>query len=72
MGSPEVELRECRKIVSKKGAHCLLLFSCAMSRVTLTAVSVVICLGPSRRPSKPFFLNSEVLSAIGQFGEYSI
>lgn len=31
-------------------------------RVTRTAVSVVICVGPSLRPSKPFFLSSEVRS----------
>jgi hypothetical protein len=40
--------------------------SCTINLVTRTAVSVVICFGPSRRPSKPFFLNSEVLSGIGQ------
>lgn len=39
-----------------------LLLSCTMILVTRTAVSVVICFGPSRRPSKPFFLNSDVLS----------
>jgi hypothetical protein len=43
-----------------------LLFSCTTSLVTLTAVSVVICFGPRRRPSNPFFLNSEVLSRIRQ------
>lgn len=37
-----------------------------MILVTLTAVSVVICFGPRRRPSNPFFLNSEVLSGLGQ------
>jgi hypothetical protein len=45
--------------------YSLLLF-CTTSLVTRTAVSVVICLGPSLRPSKPFFLNSEVLSIIRQ------
>lgn len=43
-----------------------LLLSCTTIRVTRTAVSVVICWGPSRLPSKPFFLNSEVRSSIYQ------
>ena len=43
------------------------LFSWMISLVTRTAVSVVICFGPRRRPANPFFLNSEVLSYIGQF-----
>lgn len=38
------------------------LLSCTTRRVTLTAVSVVICLGPSLRPSNPFLLSSEVRS----------
>lgn len=37
-------------------------FSWTTKRVTRTAVSVVICLGPNRRPTYPFFLNSEVRS----------
>jgi hypothetical protein len=37
-----------------------------MSLVTLTAVSVVICFGPRRRPVNPFFLSSDVLSNTGQ------
>ena len=47
------------------GLDCLPL-SCTTILVTLTAVSVVICLGPNRLPSNPFFLNSEVRSYEGQ------
>ena len=45
------------------------LFSWTIILVTRTAVSVVICFGPRRRPSKPFFLNSEVLSEFCQRSE---
>lgn len=38
------------------------LFSCIIIRVTRTAVSVVICTGPKRRPSNPLLRSSEVLS----------
>ncbi len=36
--------------------------SCTTILVTRTAVSVVICIGPSRRPLKPFPRNSDVRS----------
>lgn len=35
---------------------------CITVRVTRTAVSVVICIGPSLLPMKPFFRSSDVLS----------
>lgn len=37
-------------------------------RVTRTAVSVVICTGPSLLPWKPFFRSSDVLSVSRQIG----
>lgn len=40
----------------------VLLWSRMTIRVTRTAVSVVICLGPNRRPVKPFFRSSLVRS----------
>ena len=39
-------------------------FCCTTVRVTRTAVSVVICMGPSLLPLKPFFRNSDVLSIL--------
>lgn len=46
--------------VNRNAFH--LLLSWTIILVTLTAVSVVIWTGPSRRPSKPFLRSSEVLS----------
>lgn len=39
-------------------------FPCIIILVTRTAVSVVICTGPSRRPSNPLFRNSAVRSTV--------
>lgn len=57
-------------LVSTRAILCIsLLRSCTISLVTLTAVSVVICFGPRRRPWNPFFLNSDVLSRTDQLHE---
>ena len=54
------DLLDVRGDVASCGARSLLSWTTIL--VTLTAVSVVICLGPRRRPSNPFFRSSEVRS----------
>lgn len=48
------------------------LFCSTTMRVTRTAVSVVICTGPRRRPSKPFLRSSDVRSLGGSSPENNV